>query len=101
MRRPLSAALCALGSVCMAHTSQEPCRTPGEAKAIAESETLGEAVTVRRIIQSDGTPGWEVLVHMTGRAKGWRCVVDQDLAKVRWKEAIPNPPSRIPAGSKG
>jgi len=40
MRRLLPAALCALGSVCMAHTPQEPCRTPGEARAIVAAWTL-------------------------------------------------------------
>ncbi|NTV74804.1 MAG: hypothetical protein HGA66_11420 [Holophaga sp.] len=76
MKKLLPGLLCCIGTVGMATTSWEPCRTPSEARAIAESETLGEAVTVRRILQSDGTRGWEVLVHMAGRARGWRCMVD-------------------------
>lgn len=72
-----------------------PCTTPEEAKAVAECETLGEAVTVRRIEQSDGTKGWEVLVHMPGRNYGWRCTIDLALGKLRTKEAIPNPPSKV------
>lgn len=75
-----------------------PCTTPEEAKAIAECDTLGEAVTARRIEQNDGTKGWEVMVHMPGKDKGdkgWRCIIDWDLGKVRLKEAIPNPPSKV------
>jgi hypothetical protein len=72
-----------------------PCTTAEEAKAVAECETLGEAVTARRIEQSDGTPGWEILVHMPGKKHGWRCIVDGDLGKVRKKEPIRNPPSKV------
>ncbi len=86
--------LVALTQFVSAQSAEEPCDNAEDARALAESETLGEAVTTRRIIQTDGTKGWEVLVHMPGRAQGWRVIIDRDLAKVRWKEAIRNPPSR-------
>jgi len=86
--------LAVLTRIVSAQSAEEPCDTAEDARALAESETLGEAVTTRRIIQTDGTKGWEVLVHMPGLAKGWRVIIDRDLAKVRWKEAIWNPPSR-------
>jgi hypothetical protein len=92
LRIPLLGGLLTTGVVLVAGL---PCTTAEEAKAIAESGTLGEAVTVRRIEQSDGTPGWEVLVHMPGKKQGWRCCIDQDMGKLRWKEAIPNPPSKV------
>lgn len=72
-----------------------PCTTADQAKAIAEIETGGEAVTALEIITHDASQGWLVDVHMPGETRGWRCTVDRDLAKVRYKEAIKNPPSRI------
>ncbi|BDU73895.1 hypothetical protein [Mesoterricola silvestris] len=73
---------------------ETPCTTLEEAKAVAECDTLGEAVTARKTLQTDGTKGWEVLVHMPGKKRGWRCIIDWDLGKVRLKDSIPNPPSR-------
>lgn len=80
---------------CLVLVAEIPCTTPEAAKAVAECETLGEAVTVRRIEQTDGTRGWEVLVRMPGKKNGWRCTIDWDLGKLRCKEAIPNPPSKV------
>lgn len=71
-----------------------------DAKAVAEVETGGEAVSARWIelggtCSPDGLGGIEVLVHMEGRAQGWRCVIDGDNLKLRRKEAIPNPSSKV------
>ena len=94
MRLLVPALLYSVTSLAGAHSAQEPCRTSDEAKAIAECATLGEAVTVLGIVQTDGTKGWEVLVHMPKKEKGYRCIIDWDLAKVRYQETIQNPPSR-------
>ncbi len=71
-----------------------------DAKAVAEVETGGEAVSARRIAMGgthspDGLGGIEVLVHMEGQVKGWRCLIDSNNMKLRRKEAIPNPPSKV------
>jgi hypothetical protein len=79
----------------MAQAGEIPCTTADDAKAIAECETLGEAVTARQVDQSDGSKGWVVLVHMPGKRKGWRVMIDWELGKMRWKEAIDNPPSKV------
>ena len=77
--------------------AQIPCVTPEDAKAAAEAETLGEAVTARHIsLNRAGFGGWEVLVHMPGKEQGWRVVINWDDGKVLGKEAIPNPPSKVP-----
>ena len=92
MRILLSALLCTLA---FGNPSHHACRSGKEARAIAELDTHGEAVTHHHVIQTDGTPGWVVLVHMPGKEKGWKCMVDVDTARVRWKEAIRNPHSRV------
>ena len=62
-----------------------------EAKAIAESETGGQAVDARRIHLNGASGGWEVEVHMPREDRGWRCVIDADTRSVHSKERIPNP----------
>ena len=71
-----------------------------EAMGVAEAETGGEAVTVRRISMNgtaspDGLGGIEVLVHMKHGKHGWRCLIDGNNMKLRSKETISNPPSKV------
>jgi hypothetical protein len=68
-----------------------PVNTPREAKAIAEHETGGIAVSARRIPLNGATGGWEVDLHMPGEKRGWRCIVDNDTHAVFTKTWIPNP----------
>jgi len=68
-----------------------PVRTAKEAKTIAEQETQGLATSARRIALNGATGGWEVVVHMPGEPRGWRCVVDNDTHTVFTKTRIPNP----------
>lgn len=65
--------------------------TAGEAKAIAERETGGRAVSARRIQLNGASGGWEVEVHMPKEERGWRCVIDADTHLVYTKDRIPNP----------
>lgn len=68
-----------------------PVRTAKEARAIAEQETGGEAVSARKIALNGASGGWEVEVRMPGEDRGWRCVVDADTRMVYTKARIPNP----------
>ena len=78
-----------------------------EAKGVAEVETGGRAVAARRVALNgtcspDGLGGVEVLVHLPGQRKGWRCFIDSNTLKLRRQEAIPNPgprPRRTLTGS--
>jgi len=65
--------------------------TAKEAKAIAEQETGGTAVSARRIPLNAASGGWEVDVHMPKDERGWRCIVDNDTHMLRSKEKIANP----------
>jgi hypothetical protein len=81
--------------VCAATLAADiPCATAKEAKAIAEVETLGEAVAARPVRLGDGSLGWEVVVHMPGRKKGWRCCIARNNGQLRWKAEIDNPASK-------
>ena len=64
---------------------------------MAESETLGEAVTAHRDQHHHraGFAPWVVLVHMPGQDQGWRCVIAWDTGKLLEKKAIRNPPSKV------
>lgn len=62
-----------------------------EAKAIAERETGGKAVSARRIPLNGASGGWEVDVRMPHEAKGWRCVIDADTRMVHTKSRIDQP----------
>jgi hypothetical protein len=66
------------------------------AREAAEAATGGKAVSVQRIPLNGAIAGYEVRIHMPGRAQGWRCIVDADPTppRVRERHAIPNPPSR-------
>lgn len=66
-------------------------RTAAEAKAIAERDTGGKAVSARRIPLNGASGGWEVEVRVPGESQGWRCVVDADTRSVHTKTRIPQP----------
>jgi len=68
-----------------------PVGSAREARAIAEHETSGIAVSARRIHLNGATGGWEVDLRMPGETRGWRCVVDSDTRAVYTKTRIPNP----------
>ena len=68
-----------------------PVNSAKEAKSIAEQETSGLALSARRIRLNGATCGWEVVVHMPGETRGWRCIVDCDTHAVFTKDRIPNP----------
>jgi len=72
-----------------------PVRTAQEARAIAERETGGQAVQVRRIPLNGASGGWEVEVRMPGEDRGWRCIVDADTHMVYTKTRIPNPAGKV------
>lgn len=62
-----------------------------EAKAIAEQDTGGKAVSARRIPLNGASGGWEVDVRMPHENRGWRCVVDADTRTVHTKTRIDQP----------
>ena len=66
-------------------------RNAADAKAIAERETGGKAVSVRRIPLNGASGGWEVDVRMPHEPKGWRCVIDSDTRMVHTKTRIDQP----------
>jgi hypothetical protein len=62
-----------------------------DAKAIAEQDTGGIAVSARRVPLNGASGGWEVEVHMPKDTRGWLCVIDNDTRMVHTKTHIPNP----------
>lgn len=72
-----------------------PVKSASEAKAIAEQETGGKAVTARRVALNGASGGWEVDVRVPHEDKGWRCVIDADTHMVYTKTRIDQP------GAKG
>jgi hypothetical protein len=62
-----------------------------EAKAIAERETGGRAVSARRIPLNGASGGWEVDLRAPGESRGWRCVIDSDTRMVHSKTRIDQP----------
>ena len=66
-------------------------RSAKEAKAIAEQETGGIAVSARKVPLNGATGGWEVDVRMPKEDRGWRCTIDSDTRMVHTKDRIPNP----------
>ena len=79
----------------------EPCRCDRQerearatARQVAEAATGGRAVSFTRVrINGSTVWGFEVRVHMPGKEKGWRCLVDLDFPpKVYSRQEIPNPP---------
>ena len=68
-----------------------PVKSAKEAKAIAEQETGGRAVSARRIPLNGASGGWEVDIHMPHEEKGWRCIIDSDTRMVHSKTRIDQP----------
>jgi len=66
-----------------------------QAKAIAEQETGGKAVSARRVPLNGSSGGWEVDIRMPKEARGWRCIIDSDTRMVATKTRIDQP------GAKG
>jgi hypothetical protein len=75
--------------------SAGPVKSAKQAKAIAEQDTGGKAVSARRIPLDGASGGWEVDIRMPREAQGWRCVIDADTRMVHAKTRIDQP------GSKG
>lgn len=71
-----------------------PVSNAKEAKAIAERETGGQALSAQRVHLNGASGGWEVIVHMPKEDLGWRCVIDADTHAVYTKDRIPNPPAK-------
>ena len=93
MRLLVPALFCA---ICWPVAATTPCLSPEEAMAVAETATLGEAVTARRIVtHTAGFGEWEVLVHMPNESHGWRCIISRDSGKVLKQQRIKNPPSKV------
>ncbi|WP_257306392.1 hypothetical protein [Geothrix campi] len=90
------------------HHTTGPLSSAKEAKAIAERETGGRAVSARRIPLNGASGGWEVDLHMPGEERGWRCIIDSDTHMVHSKARIDQPgakakadgPVRIVKGSR-
>ena len=99
--RPLGLALLLPAIVFAAGTSKPRKHGTGavksakEAKAIAEQDTGGKAVSARRIPLNGASGGWEVDVRMPHDEKGWRCIIDADTRMVYSKTRID------PSGGKG
>jgi hypothetical protein len=96
----LAAALLIPALVLSAGTSKSHKRTglvksSKEAKAIAEQDTGGRAVSARRIPLNGASGGWEVDVRMPKEDRGWRCIIDSDTRMVHSKTRIDQP------GNKG
>ena len=72
-----------------------PVKSAKEAKAIAERETGGRAVSARRIPLNGASGGWEVDLRVPGEERGWRCIIDSDTHMVHSKARIDQP------GAKG
>lgn len=68
-----------------------PVKSAGEAKAIAERETGGKAVSTRRIPLNGASSGWEVTLRMPNEDRGWRCIIDSDTHMVYSKTRIDQP----------
>lgn len=70
-------------------------RNAKEAKAIAEQDTGGKAVSARRIALNGASGAWEVEVRMPREDRGWRCIIDSDTRMMHTKTRIEQP------GAKG
>lgn len=77
------------------HRTAGPIKSAKEAKAIAEQETGGKAVSARRIPLNGASGGWEVDLRMPNEDRGWRCIIDSDTHMVHSKARIDQP------GAKG
>ena len=92
--RPLALALLVPAIVLSASTTKSrkhtsgPIKSAKEAKAIAEQDTGGKAISARRISLNGASGGWEVDVRMAHEDKGWRCIIDADTHMVYSKTRI-------------
>lgn len=68
-----------------------PVSSAKDAKAIAERETGGIAVSAIRGPLNGASGGWTVDVHMPKESQGWRCIIDADTRMVYTRDRIPNP----------
>ncbi len=99
--RPLCLALLVPAIVLVAGTAKPRKHHAGsiksakEAKAIAEQDTGGKAVSARRIPLNGASGGWEVDVRMPHEERGYRCFIDADTHMVHSKTRIDQP------GAKG
>ena len=80
-----------------------PVASAKEAKAIAEQDTGGRAVSARRVSLNGASGGWEVEVRMPQESQGWRCLIDADTHLVHSKTRMEQPPPKggAKAGTKG
>jgi hypothetical protein len=94
------ALILAVGFAHPAHAGRPYHHEAKEAMGVAEVETGGEAVSVRRVamngtVAHDGKGGFEVLVRMPMAKRGWRCLIDGNTMRLRSRESIPNPGSKV------
>lgn len=68
-----------------------PIKSAKEAKAVAEQDTGGKALSARRISLNGASGGWEVDVRMPHGEKGWRCIIDSDTRMVHTKTRVDLP----------
>ena len=88
--------------------SAGPVKSSKEAKAIAEQETGGKAVSAKRIPLNGASGGWQVDLKMPGEERGWRCIIDSDTRMIHSKTRIdqpggkgkPEPPVRMVKGTR-
>jgi len=112
--RPILAVLCLVSALALPAASSKTPKAPKvpkvkasamvksskEAKAIAERETGGIAVSAHQVPLNGATGGWAVEVRMPKEDRGWRCIVDSDTRQVYTKDRIPNPGTKARKGSK-
>jgi hypothetical protein len=73
------------------HHAAGPLSSAKEAKAIAERETGGRAISARRIPLNGASGGWEVDLRVPNEDRGWRCIIDSDTHMVHSKARIDQP----------
>jgi hypothetical protein len=81
--------------------SAGPVKSSKQAKAIAEQETGGRAISARRIPLNGASGGWEVEVRMPHEDRGWRCIIDSDTRMIHSKTRIDQPGPRGKGKSEG
>ncbi|WP_257311802.1 hypothetical protein [Geothrix fuzhouensis] len=79
------------------HHATGPISSAKEAKAIAEQETGGHAISARRIPLNGASGGWEVDLRMPNEERGWRCIIDSDTHMVHSKARIDQPGAKSKA----
>lgn len=90
----VSALILSAGATKSRGRSGGPVKSAGEAKAIAERETGGKALSARRIPLNGASGGWEVTLRMPNEDRGWRCVIDSDTHMVYSKTRIDQPDTK-------